>query len=231
MYEIQTDMVDVPMDGEILPGYLARPEQDRHFPAVVVIQEWWGLVEHIKEVADRFARHGFIALAPDLYHGEAAKEPDEARKLAMQLEEDRALGDIQAGIDFLRRMKNVSPKNVGVVGFCMGGRLALAAAARSAGLGAAVVFYGRPGGVAAEDVSVPFLGLYGEEDHGIPPEDVRRFGDALEGADVPNEIHLYPGAGHAFFNDSRPQAYHREAAEDAWERTIAWFEQHLLRQK
>lgn len=111
--------------GPTTPGYLAMPAQAGRFPGIVVIQEWWGLVPHIKDVTERFARGGFVALAPDLYHGQAADEPDEARKLAMALDRERAVQEILAASRFLRSLDEVTPKKIGVVGWCMGGGLAL----------------------------------------------------------------------------------------------------------
>jgi carboxymethylenebutenolidase len=199
-------------------------------PGVVVIQEWWGLVPHIKDVAERFAREGFVALAPDLYHGEAADEPDEARKLAMALDANRAVQEIAAAARYLKKMSHVAPQKVGVVGWCMGGGLSLSTAANHADLiGAAVVFYGRP--LTASDTAklqVPVLGLYAEHDHGIPVEAVTAFEAEMQKQRVPHEVHVYPGASHAFFNDTRPQIYQAEAAQDAWQKTLAWFRTYLI---
>jgi len=228
MSKVKTEMIEFPCDGERTPGYLARPQDEGMHPGLVVIQEWWGLVPHIKDVAQRFAGQGFIALAPDLYHGRAASEPDEARKLAMELEEARAVAEIQAAVRYLQGLQAVSPSKIGVVGWCMGGHLALSTAAESRDLGAAVAFYGRPRDVnMAAQIDAPVLGLYGEHDHGIPVDLVRQFDQALEQHGVPHEIHIYPGAGHAFFNDTRPQIYDAEAAQDAWQRTLQWFRRYL----
>jgi carboxymethylenebutenolidase len=195
---------------------------------VVAIQEWWGLVGHIKEVADRFAAEGFVTLAPDLYHGNLASEPDEARKLAMALDRQRAIEEISAAAKFLTEREDVASKQAGVVGWCMGGGLSLSTAAHNGVIGAAVCFYGRP--LEADDTAklkVPVLGLFGEEDHGIPVSLVQDFEKELDAQGVPHDIHVYAGAQHAFFNEERPQAYNAAAAEDAWKRTLAWFRQHL----
>lgn len=225
-----TEMIEFVTNTHRVPGFLARPADEGRYPGVVVIQEWWGLVPHIKDVAQRFAQAGFVALAPDLYHGQAAEEPDEARKLAMGLDRGRAVAEILAAAHYLQSLEQVSPKQIGVVGWCMGGALALSAAADSQGeLGAAVAFYGRP--LSPDDttrLSVPILGLYGEQDGGIPVAAVRAFEQELEAHGVPHEIHIYEGAQHAFFNDDRPQAYHAVAAQDAWEKTLAWFGRYLV---
>jgi len=221
-------MIDFPSNAQHTPGYLAMPDDAAKHPAVVVIQEWWGLVPHIKEVAERFAREGFVALAPDLYHGQAASEPDEARKLAMGLDRVRAVAEIAAAAKYVKSLDAVAPKKIGAVGWCMGGGLALSTAAETSELAAAIAFYGRPldkGDVAK--LRVPVLGLYGELDQGIPVAAVREFEEELKKGGVEHEIHVYPGAQHAFFNDTRPQIYKADAAQDAWEKTLAWFRKYL----
>jgi carboxymethylenebutenolidase len=223
-------MIEFPINAHTAPGYLAQPVDGQPHPGVVVIQEWWGLVPHIKDVAERFAREGFVALAPDLYHGQAADEPDEARKLAMALDAQRAVQEIAAAARYLKKMPNVAPPKVGVIGWCMGGGLSLSTAAHHADLiGAAVAFYGRP--LTAGDTAkleVPVLGLYAEHDHGIPVEAVHAFAAEMDKQRVPHEVHIYPGASHAFFNDTRPQIYHAEASQDAWQKTLAWFRKYLV---
>jgi|WetSurMetagenome_2_1015567.scaffolds.fasta_scaffold393143_1 carboxymethylenebutenolidase len=230
MTAIETRMIEFPINAHSAPGYLAQPTDGQAHPGVVVIQEWWGLVPHIKEVAERFAHEGFVALAPDLYHGQAADEPDEARKLAMALDANRAVQEIAAAARYLKKMQNVAPPKVGVVGWCMGGGLALSTAAHHADLiGAAVIFYGRP--LTAGDTAklqVPVLGLYAEHDHGIPVEAVHAFDAEMQQQNVLHEIHVYPGTSHAFFNDTRPQIYQAAAAQDAWQKTLAWFRKYLV---
>ncbi len=228
MVSIKAQNIQFPSDSQTTPGYLAQPDNGKPHPGIVLIQEWWGLVPHIKDVAERFAREGYVALAPDLYHGKEAKEPDEARKLAMQLDHARAVDEIKAAAAYLNSTSDVSPKKVGVVGWCMGGGLALSTAARFGDLGAVVTFYGRP--LDESDTAkllVPVLGLYGEQDQSIRPEAVRDFGEELEKHHIPHEIHIYAGAGHAFFNDTRPEAYRPDAALDAWTRTLDWFSKYL----
>jgi carboxymethylenebutenolidase len=216
-----------PSDVGTTPGYMARPGESGIYPGVVVIQEWWGLVPHIKEVVDRFAAKGFVALAPDLYHGQIAEEPDEARKLAMALERDRAVAEIGSAVRYLSSLDRVSPKKIGVVGWCMGGGLALSTAAENASIGAVVCFYGRP--LSQTDTAklrTPTLGLYAAEDHGISVDEVDTFRKDLLRYDVPHEIHLYEEAHHAFFNDSRP-VYDAVAAADSWKRTLDWLNRYL----
>lgn len=230
MAAIETRLIEFPINAHAAPGYLAQPADGQAHPGLVVIQEWWGLVPHIKDVAERFAREGFVALAPDLYHGQATDEPDEARKLAMALDAQRAVQEIAAAARYLKKMQNVAPQKVGVVGWCMGGGLSLSTAAHHANLiGATVAFYGRP--LTAGDTAklqVPVLGLYAEHDHGIPVEAVRAFEAEMEKQQVPHEVHIYRGASHAFFNDTRPHIYQAAAAQDAWQKTLAWFGKYLV---
>ncbi len=191
---------------------------------VVVIQEWWGLNEHIKDVADRFAKQGMLAAAPDLYHGVVTSEPDEARKAVMELDMDQAVQEIQATVNYLLEQPGIEA--AAVIGFCMGGRLSLRMSIEGQRLAAAVVYYGQAlSGEQAVQVKLPLLGLYGSEDHGIPVDSVQEMQRQLNDAGVTNQIHIYPGAGHAFFNDTRA-SYHPEAAQDAWQRTLDWIRQH-----
>lgn len=224
----RTERIDFPSNEHTTPGFLAQPDDEADHPAVVVIQEWWGLVPHIEDVARRLSAEGFIALAPDLYHGQHADEPDEARKLAMALERDTAVAEILAAARYLAGLDRVAPKKIGVVGWCMGGGLALSAAAEDGNLGGVVSFYGRP--LSADDTArlhIPVLALYAEHDHSITSDDVESFESALAENSVPHQVHTYAGTQHAFFNDTRPGIYNPIAAADAWRRTLAWFRLHL----
>lgn len=221
--------IELHIDNRSTRGYLATPDGSAPYPGVVVIQEWWGLNDHIRDMADRFAAEGFIALAPDLYYGQTATEPDEARKLAMAMEYPNALRVIQAAIDYLIADGRVSPKQIGLVGFCMGGGLAWHGAAKLERVGAAVPCYGGGPEMTPEEaanIRAPVLAIYGELDKGVSPEVARRRADLMDAAGVQHETIIYPGAQHAFMNDQRP-AYHPEAAEAAWQRIIAHFRQTL----
>lgn len=226
--DLLTEAVDYEdTDGETLMGYLARPEGDEARPAIIVIQEWWGLNEHIKDVTRRFAQEGFVALAPDLYHGVVATEPDEARKLVMELDMAEAVSEIQRAIDFLQGQAYVAGPQVGVVGFCMGGGLVLQTALAEEDLGAGVVFYGSPlSPEEAPNVNGPIMGHYGADDGGIPVDAVNAMDAAFDEAGIENEIYIYEGAPHAFFNDTR-DSYRPEAVAEAWPRTLEWFRTHL----
>ena len=228
--DVKTAMVDFPSNGGTTPGYLAQPAQPGSYPGIVAIQEWWGLVPHIKDVVVRLAREGFVTLAPDLYHGQKAYEPDEARKLAMDLDRERAVREIVAATQYLQSLEQVAPKKIGIVGWCMGGSLTLATAAASSEIGAAVAFYGAPRDLQMlRTIQAPVLGLFAEHDHGITPEMVQTIGQILQEQGIVHATHLYPGTQHAFFNDTRPNIYNAEAAKDAWERTLAWFRKYLVK--
>ncbi len=224
--EMVTGVVSYPGPGsEALMGYWAYQEGGQPRPAIIVIQEWWGLNEHIKDVARRFAAEGYVALAPDLYHGVVTTEPDEARKQAMALSSSEAVAEIQAAIDYLKGQDFVNGR-FGVVGFCMGGGLVLQTAANSPDIQAAVPFYGSPLSTSeAANVTAPVLSFLGTRD-GISASDYEAMHATLSEAGVPNKFQLYDGAQHAFFNDTRA-SYDEAAALDAWQQTLDWFETYL----
>ena len=219
-------MVEFPTNGHTTHGYLATPASGTG-PGVIVIQEWWGLVPHIKKVADRFAAEGFSALAPDMYHGQTASEPDGAGKLFMALNIAQAEKDLQGATRYLKA--HSSTAKAGAVGFCMGGQLALFAATLDASIGACVNFYGIHPNVKPDyrKLAGPVLGLYAEKDGFVTPDVAKGVDKAIKEAGKSSEIHIYPGVNHAFFNDERPDAYDGPAATDAWKRTLAFFRQHL----
>jgi len=223
---MHTENVTFPVNGDSERGYLAQPDGDGPFPAVVVIQEWWGLDDHIKSLADRFAGEGFVALAPDLYHGQVATEPDDARKLVMELNMDVALSEIRAAMSYLTDLPVVQPKRICIIGFCMGGRLSLATASTGdSRIGAVAAFYG--GGVQptpefVRGITAPVLAVYGELDGGIPPEQYNALAAEMDKQAKTFDMVVYPGAEHAFMNDSRP-SYNPGAAADAWTRAVQWF--------
>jgi carboxymethylenebutenolidase len=227
MAESTGSMIEYAANGAMAQGYLVNLAAPTREAAVLVIQEWWGLNEHIKEVADRFAAEGYVALAPDLYNGEATTEPDEARKLAMGLDLPQAVKQMVGAVNYLTGVPQV--RRIGVVGFCMGGALALQLAASTPRVAAVVSFYGSrlPDESDLRQISDPLLLIYGDQDQGIPPAKVAEHRAALERHGIDHEIVVYEGAGHAFFNDSRPQAFHAEAAADAWQRTLRFFDRHL----
>lgn len=222
------EMVQFPFSGGTTQGYLSVPEQGSG-PGVIVIQEWWGLVDHIKDVCDRFAKEGFVALAPDLYHGKTTKSPDEAGKLMMALRIDEAERDLAAAAKYLSTQDAVTSEKIGVVGFCMGGALSLYTATKNPHIGACVVFYGGHPNVKPDlpNLHAPVLGLYAERDGFVTPALVREAESKLKELGKSVEVVMYPDADHAFFNDTRPEVYNAGAAEDAWRRTIEFLRKHL----
>jgi carboxymethylenebutenolidase len=222
------EMVEFESNGGTARGYLAAPESGGG-PGVVVLQEWWGLVPHIEDVCDRFAAEGFVALAPDLYHGEQTRSPDEAGKLMMALDIARAEKDMRGAVEFLLSRAGVRGESVGTVGFCMGGVLSLYAASKNRRVGACVVFYGIHPKVEPdlESLRAPVLGIYAEKDQSVPPAAARALEERLKALGKGAEFHVYPGTDHAFFNDTRPEVHDAKAAADAWRRTLDFLRRHL----
>jgi carboxymethylenebutenolidase len=221
--------VEFPSNGHTCSGAFAAPASGKG-PAVVVIQEWWGLVPHIEDLVDRFAAEGFCAIAPDLYHGKTTKSPDEAGKLLMELDVERAGKEIAGAGAYLLRRPECSSSKYAVIGFCMGGALAqYAATADAEHVGAAASFYGGFKKVSPEweKLQAPILLIYGENDQGVPAESGRMRAEKLRALGKEVELVIYPGANHAFFNDARPEVYHPDAAADAWRRTLELFRRQL----
>src|SRR5262247_668248 len=208
-------MIDFKSNGGTTQGYLATPAGGKG-PGLLVIQEWWGLVGHIKKVCDRFAAEGFSALAPDMYHGETANEPDEAGKLFMALNIAQAEKDLTGATRYLASKSSTS--KLGVGGFCMGGQLALFAGCLEPRIGAVVDFYGIHPNVTPDyaRLSGPVLGLFAEKDAFVTPETARGVEAAIKKAGKAVAIHIYPGVDHAFFNDDNAAAYDKASAADAW---------------
>jgi carboxymethylenebutenolidase len=217
--------------GTDAQGYLAKPPGGTG-PGVVVIQEWWGMNAHIRDVADRLAAEGFVALAPDLYHGKETREPNEAEKMMMGLAMDGAALDIVAAADYLAQHESTTGQGVGGIGFCMGGSLALWAGTLSDDIVAAVGFYP---GLPWERMSPEWTRYHGkvalihadEHEGGVNGEGVLAATKAIESAGGEVSVYEYPGTDHAFFNDTRPEVYSAEAAAVAWGRTIAFLHERL----
>jgi carboxymethylenebutenolidase len=223
------EMVEFPSNGQTATGYLATPSSGSG-PGVVVIQEYWGLVPHIKDVCDRLAREGFTALAVDLYHGKTTTEPDEAAKLIMELDVPRAAKEMSGAVQWLDGSDTTTGNGVGVVGFCGGGGLALYLGTLRPEVHATVVYYGViPWPSVKPDFSKlngPVLGHWGTHDPANPREQVEALEKAIRDAGKHVEFYWYD-AGHAFFNDTRPEAYKPEAAQLSWDRTLAFFREYL----
>src|SRR5688572_7761238 len=223
-----SERVTFKANGHSTAGYLAKPASGTG-PGVIVLQEWWGLVPHIEDIADRFAAEGFVALAPDLYHGEKATGPDQAGKLMMALDIDRAEKDLAGAIDYLKAQTGVTGSRVGTVGFCMGGALSLFAASKNPEVGACVVFYGGHPNVKPDipKLQAPVLGIWAGKDGFVTPEVVAELDKQLTASGKRHEFHSYPAAQHAFFNDTRPEVYDAAASADAWAKTLAFFRKEL----
>jgi carboxymethylenebutenolidase len=213
--------------GETFRGYLARAEPAG--PGVIVLQEWWGLVGHITDVADRFAAEGFTALAPDLYRGKSTTEPDEAGSLMMALNIAETELQLRAAVQALQHDPGTVEGKVGVVGFCMGGQLSMLAACENPEIGACVNFYGIHPKVQPDfsKLEAPILGLFAELDDYASPAAVTLLSSALSDMGKRHEFHTYPGTHHAFFNNDRPAVYSESASSDAWSRVLAFFRSNL----
>jgi carboxymethylenebutenolidase len=214
-------------------GYLALPPgtvAGAKKPALIVIQEWWGVDDWVKEQNARFASHGYVALAPDLYRGRKASSPDEAHELMRGMPEDRAMADLKAAVDYLAARPDVDPKRIGVIGWCMGGGYALKLAAADPRPVATVVNYGSvlTDSAAITRIQGQVLGNFGGADRGIPADDVKKFGGDLTRYGKLADVKIYDGAGHAFMNPNNKQGYNAAAAQDAWGRIDGFF-QRLLR--
>lgn len=219
-----------PSNGSTAHGYLAVPASGSG-PGVVVIQEWWGLTDHIADVCDRLAAEGFVALAPDLFGGKTTHDADEAGRLMTALPVDRAAQDLGGAVDFLLQHEAVTSSTVGAVGFCMGGGFVLLLAAQQGDkVGAAVPYYGVGPAVPQSyaGLTAAVQGHYGERDDFYPADDARRQAEQIRsesGAEV--EFHFYP-AGHAFHNDTNTLGtYDADQARLAWSRTVEFLEANL----
>lgn len=226
--EFKGTMIEFSSPTGTTPGYLSLPESGTG-PGIVVIQEWWGLVDHIKDLADRFAAAGFVALAPDLYHGVATTSPDKAGKMFMALNIGKAGEEIKAAADYLRNRDEVSPKKIGTIGFCMGGQLSLYSATEyPESIDACVDFYGiHPNAKIDENkLRVPVLAHFGKTDDLVTDGTAEELVSRIERAGKSIEVYYYD-AGHAFFNDTRPAVYNADSANLAWERTLQFLRKNL----
>ena len=221
------EIVTFASNGGTAEGYLAKPSGSGKGPGVIVIQEWWGLNDNIKNIADRFAAEGYLALAPDLYHGKVTAEPDEAGKIMMELKMEEAAKDLSGAYEFLKEHENGTGK-VGSIGFCMGGRLSLFISTLKP-IDATVIYYGVMMGEHPDLTKLqgPVLGHYAGNDGWIKEEMVRDLEQKLKDAGKSAEMHIYPGTEHGFFNDTRPEAHAVAESQVTWERTLAFYDKHL----
>lgn len=209
--------VEFPVNGRQAKGYLA-PAAGGSGPGLIVLQEWWGLVDHIKDVCNRFAEAGFTAMAPDLFHGDSASAPDKAERLMMALNIEETAKDLNSAVEYLSARPEVSSKSLGVIGFCMGGQLALLTAAQNQRISAVADFYGIHPNVNPDfsKMKAKVLGVFAEKDGIVTQEAVSQLKSKLEAASISHEFKTFEGVDHAFFNDTRPEVFNPEAAQEAW---------------
>jgi len=211
---------------ETVQGLLYTPAGSGPLPALVVIHEWWGLNDWVKEQAAKLADQGYVVLAVDLYRGKVATTPDMAHEIMRGVPEDRAKRDLHAAVAFLKSQSNVRKDRIGSSGWCMGGGYSLDMALQEPDLAAAVINYGHlaTDTGALRKINAPILGLFGAQDRGIPPEDVHKFGDTMAGLGKKIDIKVYDDAGHAFENPNNKDGYRAADAADAWKRTVAFLD-------
>ena len=207
---------------ETVTDMLYTPPGKGPFPAIIVIHEWWGLNDWVKEQASKLADQGYVALAVDLYRGKVADNPDLAHELMRGVPEDRAARDLRAAFDYLASQPNVKKDRIASIGWCMGGGYSLDVALLEPTLAATVINYGHLATDPNElkKINGPILGNFGGQDRGITPDDVKKFQTALQQLGKKADIKIYPEAGHAFENPNNKQGYRADDAQDAWQRTV-----------
>jgi len=225
----KTEMVKFPSGKDTIDGFLAVPEKPGRYPAVIVIHEWWGLNDWVKEQGAKISDLGYVTLAIDLYRGKVATTPEEAHEIMRGVPEDRAKRDLHAAVEFLSAQPNVKKDRLGAIGWCMGGGYSLNVALQEPTLKADVINYGHlatdPESIAKINASV--LGFFGAQDRGISVDDVKKFEQALKQQGKKAEIIIYPDAGHGFENPNNKDGYRPQAAADAWSRMDAFFKRTL----
>jgi carboxymethylenebutenolidase len=230
MAVIRTSNVDLKVNGDGAYAFVAQPDDNAQHPGVVLIQEWWGIEPHIRNLAQKLAAEGFVVAVPDLFHGKIATEPDDAQKMVMMIggNIDRAAREIIGALETLKAMPNVNPKKLGLMGFCIGGLMAYVVASRYADLGAVVPFYGagydpKPEEVAK--VNAPVLAIYGRKDGSIPMEQVEKIEKMYKAAGKDFTLKVFD-ASHAFLNPDHGMGDEKSAAE-AWPLAVRFLKEHL----
>jgi carboxymethylenebutenolidase len=222
LFAAESKSVTYKSGDETVSGVLYTPQGKGPFPALIVIHEWWGLNDWVKDQASKLADQGYEALAVDLYRGKVATNPDEAHQIMRGVPEDRAKRDLHAAFEFLASQPTVKKDRIGAIGWCMGGGYALDVALQEPTLAADVINYGHlaTDPDALKKINAPILGLFGGQDKGITPEDVQKFEQAMKQLGKKIEIKIYDDAGHAFENPNNKQGYREADAADAWKRTV-----------
>ena len=214
---------------ETVQAILYTPGGKGPFPAIIVIHEYWGLNEWVKEQASKFADQGYVALAVDLYRGKVATTPDMAHELMRGVPEDRAKRDLHAAFEFLQSQPNVKKERIGAIGWCMGGGYSLDIALQEPNLAADVIHYGHlaTDPDTLKKINAPIFGVFGGQDRGITPDDVKKFEAAMRQLGKKIDIKIYPDAGHGFENPVNQDRYRPDDAADAWKRTVSFFAETL----
>jgi carboxymethylenebutenolidase len=230
MAVVRTRNVDLKVNGDGAYAFIAEPDDNARHPGMVLIQEWWGIEPHIRDLAQKLAADGFVVAVPDLYHGKIATEPDDAQKMIMMIRDnvDRAAREIIGALETVKAMPNVTPKKLGLMGFCVGGFMTYVVASRYHDLGAVLPFYGGGYDPTSEDVAkvnAPVLAVYGSRDHGIPMDQVHKIERMYKAAGKDITVKVYD-AGHAFLNPAHGMGNEKAAAE-AWPLAVKFLKEKL----
>ena len=231
LFAAEPRTVEYKSGDETVSAVLYTPAGSGSFPALIVIHEWWGLNDWVKEQASKLSGQGYVTLAIDLYRGKVATTPEEAHEIMRGVPEDRAKRDLHAAFEFLASQPNLKKDRIGAIGWCMGGGYSLDVALQEPTLAADVINYGHlaTDPEALKKIHAPILGIFGAQDKGIPPADVRKFGEQLEKLGKKIEIKIYDDAGHAFENRNNKDGYRPADATDAWQRTVDFLAKNLKR--
>lgn len=229
---VSTSKVSYKSGEETVEAFLAVPDGKGPFPAMVVIHEWWGLNDWIRENAKTFAKKGYVALAIDLYRGKSTSDPGEAHELMRGVPEDRASKDLKAAVAYLQSRKDVKKDRIGSIGWCMGGGYSLQTALNVPDLAACVINYGRlvTEKASIDKIASPILGIFGERDRGIPVSSVKEFEKACKAAGKEITVYIYPNVGHAFINPNNKRGYDKATAEKAWNVTFEFLDRVLKKE-
>ncbi len=227
---IRTSNIDLKINGDNAYAFVAQPDDDAQHPGVVLIQEWWGIEPHIRDLAQTLATDGFVVAVPDLYHGKVVTEPDEAEKMVMMMQQNvaKAVNEIIGALHTLKAMPNVKPKKLGLIGFCVGGFLAFTVASRYPDLGVVVAFYGAGYNPTPEEVAkvnAPVLAIYGGKDESVPPSQIQKIEQMYKQAGKDIAVKVYD-AGHAFINPDHGSG-NEKAASEAWPLAVNFLKEHL----
>jgi len=223
-YNVETQVVNYFDDTQ---GFLVKPVGEGQFPGIVMIHEWWGLNDNIKEMAEKLSSHGYVVLAVDLYNGEVATTSDQARQLITSFDTDAGIQNMNFAASYIQENHNV--EKLGSIGWCFGGGQSLNLALNNQDMDATVIYYGSlvTDQVPLSSISWPVLGIFAELDQGIPVESVNDFESSLDNLNIPNEIHIYSGVDHAFANPSG-ERYAPDESKDAWQKTLEFLESNLM---